>query len=205
MPDNGVISPSHDIIFPFTQRLNGTFYGFLSHHSVSTFFSFCLPRSAVFLPDPSLHKCHSHCKPSLPLSHLSEPLPTSIFSQSDLKESLSALDSLPLDFPPPHPLCLLLFLSLEEKKKKKITHSSVCRVLLLTSKIARRILTKLPSQLTPRAHNNLSCQQLWLVHADTHACMLHGRERNCSKTHGEIHLDITYYKQGGSRHNIPRL
>lgn len=32
--NKGIISPSHDIIFPFTQCLNGTLYGFLSHLSL---------------------------------------------------------------------------------------------------------------------------------------------------------------------------
>lgn len=41
--------------------------------------------------------------------------------------------------------------------------------LFLTSRLARRILTKLLSQLTPKAHNNLLCQQ---THLCAHACAL---------------------------------
>ena len=58
----------------------------------------------------------------------------------------------PYSFSPPFSLSLSL--SLEEN------HTLISLpALFLTSGLARRILTKLLSQLTPKAHNNLLCQQ----------------------------------------------
>lgn len=65
-PNKGIISPSHDIIFPFTQCLNGTLYGFLSHLS----FPSLPPSLSVFLilsvasPTPP---CSSVSLPACPL------------------------------------------------------------------------------------------------------------------------------------------
>lgn len=62
MPNKGIISSSHDIIFPFTQCLNGTLYGFLSHlsfpPSLHLFLSLTL---SVAFPQPSLLDYLSPC------------------------------------------------------------------------------------------------------------------------------------------------
>lgn len=71
--------------------------------------------------------------------------------------------------------CLLLFLSLEKN------HTLISLpALFLTSRLARRILTKLLSQLTPKAHNNLLCQQ---THSRGWECTSHTHTHAGWKTH----------------------
>lgn len=55
-PDKEIISPPHDIIFPFTRCLNGTLYGFLSHLPFPSLLSFLTPPLAPrpFRAPPSL-------------------------------------------------------------------------------------------------------------------------------------------------------
>lgn len=90
-PNKGIISPSHDIIFPFTHCLNGTLYGFLSHLSFPSHppsISFCLSHSVAFPTPP----CSSVSLPACPLSasvaFSPDPFHALLFSHSDLTEGL---------------------------------------------------------------------------------------------------------------------
>lgn len=69
-PNKGIISPSHDIIFPFTQSLNGTLYGFLSHlssPSLLVFLSVAFPTPPVPPVSPPLVLFHNSCSTLLSL------------------------------------------------------------------------------------------------------------------------------------------
>lgn len=106
-----IISPSH-IIFPFTQCLNGTLFGFLSHLLFPPSLSFSLCR---LLPRPLL----AHLSlPVCPFCLFSDPFLALLFSHSDLTEGLCTEVTLVTLSP--------FFLSLS--LWRKITHSSVCRL-----------------------------------------------------------------------------
>lgn len=86
-------------------------------------------------------------------------------------------------------LCLLL--SLEEN------HTLISLpALFLTSRLARRILTKLLSQLTPKAHNNLLCQQ---IHSHAHACTL-THTFTCATHAHTVHCINTQFSLNTSTH-----
>lgn len=140
-PNKRIISPSHDIIFPFTQSLNGTLYSCFVFNSFSLPW-FCLSYSCLLLFQP-LPACPLRLQPFFSLS---SSLPLTLLRVFALKSLLFLFLFLPLFLSPS--------LSLEEN------HTLISLpALFLTSGLARRILTKLLSQLTPKAHNNLLCQQ----------------------------------------------
>lgn len=176
-PNKGIISPLHDIIFPFTHCLGGTICGFLSHFSFYPFiFSVSLTVVSVAFSTRSSLVCLAlpPCLPSLPLLRFSNPFLARLFSHYDLTAGLCTGVTLTLS--PFRSLSLFLFVSLEENHKLISLPA-----LFLTSRLARRILTKLCSQLTPKAHNNLLCQQMHM-----HACP-HKRTHTRAHTNTYIH------------------
>lgn len=215
-PNKGIISPLHDIIFPFTRCLSGTICGFLSHFSFYPFiFSVSLTVVSVAFSNRSSLVCLSlpPCLPSLPLLRFSNPFLARLFSHYDLTAGLCTGVTLTLS--PFRSLSLFLFVSLEENHKLISLPA-----LFLTSRLARRILTKLRSQLTPKAHNNLLCQQMHM-YADAHAhkhiysrckkhTVLHANSSRKMHTLDATHTILPKYNhcslRGAHKHKIkPRL
>lgn len=129
------------------------------------------------------------CSPTLPCSSVPPRLPfppcvhdpflARLLSHSDLNRgSLHRSRSCYPLFPSPLSPYLPSFLSLEEN------HTLISLpALFLTSRLARRILMKLHSQLTPKAHNNLLCEQTHVhthVHARVQTSWRNTREESCA-------------------------
>lgn len=130
---------------------------FLSHLSFSSFFpyslSFCLSLCPLLFPPLRVRLS----LPACPLCLFFCNFLALLFFHSDLTEGLLHWSHTCYSFS----LSLSLSLSLEEN------HTLISLpALFLTSRLARRILMKLLSQLTPKAHNNLLCQQ---THSHAHS------------------------------------
>ncbi len=152
--------------------------------SLHLFLSFSL---WVALPTPP---CSSDSVPACPLC-LSSTLFLLYSSLTLTLQRVFALKSLlpflPFSFPPSVSLTLSVslsfFLSFSLRRKNHTLIS--LPALFLTSRLARRILTKLLSQLTPKAHNNLLCQQ---THSRACVCVCAHSHTNIRAAHAHKHL-----------------